>query len=73
MTNNQIPEGTRVKLDLTNTRWSLCLTNPADCEGVVHLQDGWTYVTWDNDTQNAYKPYDFDLIPVTEEKLNEDQ
>lgn len=65
--NKELEIGQRVRLS-PNTRWDTTKEqNPLFCNGTVVDYYGWILVEWDNNTENEYKPYDEDLIPVEEE------
>lgn len=65
--NKELGVGQRVRLN-SNTIWDTTSdSNPLDCNGTVTDFDGWVRVKWDNGVENAYRPYDEDLIPVEEE------
>lgn len=65
--NKLLESGQRVYFN-TNSRWKIGENNPKDCFGTVQdSPDGWVWVKWDNGYENAYRPYDEDLVPVEEE------
>lgn len=64
--NKLLEVGQRVYFN-TNSRWEIGENNPKDCFGTVQdSPDGWVWVKWDNGCENAYRPYDEDLVPVEE-------
>ena len=64
--NKGLDIGQRVRFN-TNSRWEVSNSNPTHCFGTIQdPPDDWVWVKWDNDYENAYRPYDEDLIPVEE-------
>lgn len=66
MMNKGLDVGQRVCFN-TNSCWEVSDSNPTYCFGTIQdYPDDWVWVKWDNGYENAYRPYDEDLIPVEE-------
>lgn len=66
--NKELEIGQRVRFNSSNSNWEVSTHNPYGGFGTIQESpDGWVWVKWDNGFENAYRPYDEDLVPVEED------